>query len=265
MENRDMLVDCNEAGTHVAGNFIYQLDYQGYAASPAIRVLLLANDMMQDSYVAPSLLDDEWSVTRVVSVDTMIAAATTSEFDIVVVDLRPDLLGYQAVRRLRMAHLHLPVLFVSARSTKDAFDCAFAVGADDVVVLPLDRADLKKRLMSLVAGAGTSKRAPTINIGRLEIDLEGRYARVAGAPLALNSHEYAACELLASRNGAPVGKSAILDRAYDGAVAPNRNVDQLMSRLRSKLAQAGADNLIQTVAGLGYAMSSSQPVAARAI
>jgi DNA-binding response OmpR family regulator len=260
-----MLVDCNDAVTYVADTLMYQSDCLGFTASSAIRVLVLANDMKQDGCAAPSLLDDEWSVTRVVSADAMMMAARTFEFDVVVVDLRPDLLGYEAVRQLRMAHFDLPVLFVSARSTLDAFNRAIAVGADDVVVLPLDHADLKKRLMSLLAGAGTSKRAQTINIGRLELDLEGRYARVAGTPLSLNSHEYAACELLASRNGAPVGKNTILDRACDGAVAPNGNVDQLMSRLRSKLAQAGADNLIQTVAGLGYALSSGHPVAARAI
>ena len=253
-----MLVDYSDTVSDASDGLIYQSECQDSESSHSIQVLLLANDMMPGNCVTASLIDDDWNVTRVEDIETMIAAAKSCAFNIIVVDLRPDLLGYQAVRQLRMAHLDLPVLFVSACSTSDALNRAFSVGADDVVIPPLHQADLKNRMLALLARAGTCKRPATVRVGRLEFDLAGRYAHVAGKPLSLNSHEYAACELLVSRNGAPVGKNALLQQAYDGDQPAKGNVDKLMSRLRSKLADAGADNLIQTFSGLGYALNCSR-------
>jgi len=252
-----MQVSQNTSVSPVANLPMLEVEYRGGGAFPAIRVLLLANDMMPSGCVASSLTDADCTVTRAESVDRAIALAKIEDFDVVVVDFRPDLLGYQAVCQLRMAHIDLPLLFVSARSSVDAFNRAYAVGADDVAVLPLDQDDLKARMASLTARARASQRSQTMQVGRLEIDLTERYARVDGRPLSLYSDEYAAFEVLVSRNGAPVGKNTILAHAYDDAdVSSHGNAGTLMNRLRRKLAKAGAGDLIQTMGGLGYAIGN---------
>ena len=252
-----MLIAHHDPVADTPDMLIYAADCRDLTAAHSTRVLFLANDMMPGGCAVPSLTDAGCSVARAESADAAIALTRTEDFDIVVVDFRPDLLGYQAIRQLRMAHIGLPVLFVSARSTADAFDRAYAAGADDVAVFPVDQADLKRRLTSLATPAGATRRAQTMRVGRLEIDLAGRHAQIDGKPLTLYSDEYAAFELLVSRNGAPVGKNAILKHAYDDR-ASQGNADTLMSRLRRKLAKAGAADLIETVWGLGYAMGNSR-------
>jgi two-component system cell cycle response regulator CtrA len=252
-----MLIAGHDPVAHTPNALSHEMDCRHLTALRSTRVLLLANDMMPSGSVAPSLTDADCRVTQAGTVDAMIALTKADDFDLIVVDFRPDVLGYQAVRQLRMAHIDIPILFVSARSTSDAFDRAYAVGADDVAVLPLDRAELKIRMASLAIGAGARGHAHTMRVGRLEIDLAGRYARVDGKPLPLYSDEYAAFELLVSRNGAPVGKGAILKHAYDDEdLTAQGDVDTLMSRLRRKLAAAGAGDPIQTVRRLGYALGN---------
>jgi two-component system cell cycle response regulator CtrA len=237
---------------------IYKVDCRHSSTTRKTRVLLLANDLMPSDCVAHALAEADCSVVHAGSADTAIALIGVDDFDVVVVDFRPDLLGYQAICQLRLAHIDLPVLFVSARSTLDAFNRAYAVGADEVAVLPFDLPDLKARLELLTRRAGVSRRLQTIQVGRLEIDLEERHARVDGRALPLYSDEYAAFELLVSRNGAPVGKSAILGHAYDTDGAPRGNVDVLINRLRRKLAKAGVGDLIQSFGGLGYRLAAGQ-------
>ena len=233
---------------------IYEADRRSLPISRTTRVLLLANDMMSGDGATQPLNGASCSVSRVGSVDKAISLTGTDSFDVIVIDFRPDLLGHQAIRQLRMAHVDLPICFVSARSTADARDRAFAVGADDVVVLPFDQAGLRQRLEALAKRAGAARCPQKMQVGRLEIDLAERHARVDGRALPLYSDEYAAFELLVSRNGAPVGKSAILLHAYEADGASPGSAGTLISRLRRKLAKAGAGDLIQSFGGLGYGL-----------
>jgi DNA-binding response OmpR family regulator len=71
-------------------------------------------------------------------------------FDIVAVDIRPDMLGYDAICVLRTARVALPLLFISARSTQEACRHALSLGADAVGVLPFDDHAISSRILALI-------------------------------------------------------------------------------------------------------------------
>jgi two-component system cell cycle response regulator CtrA len=76
---------------------------------------------------------------------------------------------------------------------------------------------------------------------------------VAGAQVHLTGKEYSILELLMLRKGMVLTKEAFLNHLYGGVNdADNRITIYFMSKLRKKLAQAGAPNLISTVPGHGY-------------
>lgn len=105
--------------------------------SKAVRGLVLANDMLSDD-CGSLLVSAGCETVTVGSVEEALSLLAATEFAVLVIDFRPDLLGHQAVCQLRMAQMELPVLFVSARFAADAVQRACDVGADDVAVLPLD-------------------------------------------------------------------------------------------------------------------------------
>ena len=77
----------------------------------------------------------------------------------------------------------------------------------------------------------------------------------------LTGKEYAILELLVLRKGMVLTKEAFLNHLYGGMDEPEMKIiDVFICKLRKKLAQAGADNLIGTVWGRGYMMR--EPVAA---
>ena len=76
-----------------------------------------------------------------------------------------------------------------------------------------------------------------------------------GQAVHLTGKEYAILELLVLRKGMVLTKEAFLNHLYGGMDEPEMKIiDVFICKLRKKLAQAGAGNLIGTVWGRGYMM-----------
>jgi DNA-binding response OmpR family regulator len=227
------------------------------------RVILLSNDMMAQQGGRDALVNANCLVTLTPSVEEAIAIAHDDECDIIVVDFRPDILGYQAVCRLRAAGVELPILFISARSSADAHERALDAGADDVIVMPLDEVELKTHIVALSNIAMISRAPHFPRVGSLCLDMIQRRILVDDEALALTRSEYAVLELLMSRNGDPTARAQIeASVAAAGDPSPKRHLDALIARLRGKLDAAGVNDTIGVVRGFGYALhhASAMPV-----
>ncbi len=177
------------------------------------------------------------------------------DYDVVVLDLMlPDMDGYDVVRRMRAGRIEVPVLILSGLSRPQAKVKGFGLGADDFITKPFDKAELLARIQAVVRRSkGYSQ--PTLHIGPLRLNLDSREVMVGGAPVHLTGKEYAILELLVLRKGMVLTKEAFLNHLYGGMDEPEMKIiDVFICKLRKKLAQAGADNLIGTVWGRGYMM-----------
>jgi two-component system cell cycle response regulator CtrA len=177
------------------------------------------------------------------------------DYDIVVLDLMlPDMDGYEVVRRIRAGRIDVPVLILSGLTRPQAKVKGFGLGADDFITKPFDKAELLARIQALVRRSkGYSQ--PTLRIGTMQLNLDSREVVVAGRPVHLTGKEYAILELLVLRKGMVLTKETFLNHLYGGMDEPEMKIiDVFICKLRKKLAQAGAENLIGTVWGRGYMM-----------
>jgi len=181
------------------------------------------------------------------------------DYDIVVLDLMlPDMEGYEVVRRMRAARVETPVLILSGLSRPQAKVKALGMGADDFMSKPFDKAELLARMQAIVRRSkGFSQ--PMLRIGALQLNLDSREVLANGKPVHLTGKEYAILELLVLRKGMVLTKEAFLNHLYGGMDEPEMKIiDVFICKLRKKLAQAGAGNLIGTVWGRGYMMRDPQ-------
>jgi len=175
------------------------------------------------------------------------------DYDIVILDLMlPDMDGFEVVRRMRVGRIEVPVLILSGLTRPQAKVKGLGLGADDFITKPFDRAELLARIQAIVRRSkGYSQ--PTLRIGTLQLNLDSREVLVAGRPVHLTGKEYAILELLVLRKGMVLTKETFLNHLYGGMDEPEMKIiDVFICKLRKKLAQAGADNLIGTVWGRGY-------------
>ncbi len=177
------------------------------------------------------------------------------DYDIVVLDLLlPDMEGFEVVRRMRSSRVETPVLILSGLNRPNAKVKGFGMGADDYITKPFDKAELIARIQAVIRRSkGYSQ--PVLKIGPLQLNLDSREVQSDGQAVHLTGKEYAILELLVLRRGMVLTKEAFLNHLYGGIDEPEMKIiDVFICKLRKKLAQAGAGNLIGTVWGRGYMM-----------
>ena len=218
-----------------------------------MRVLLVEDDVTAARGITLMLKADGAIVDQTDTGEEALELARHYDYDIVVLDLMlPDMEGYEVVRRMRAARQDTPVLILSGVNRPQAKVKGFGVGADDFISKPFDKAELIARLQAIVRRSkGHSQ--PTLRVGNLLLNLESRDVTVDGAPVHLTGKEYAILELLVLRKGMVLTKEVFLNHLYGGMDEPEMKIiDVFICKLRKKLAQAGAGNLIGTVWGRGY-------------
>lgn len=160
--------------------------------------------------------------------------------------------GAEFIRRLRGGGCQLPAValgrLLDGRSRARMLDA----GADDVIDMPCDTAELCARLRAVVRRARGFTRS-ILGVGPLELHMDSRSAIAHGRDLHLSPSEYKALELLTLRKGTVVSKTALMDLLYGEFDEPDvKSLNVLMHRLRKRLATAGLATLVRTVWGTGY-------------
>ena len=184
--------------------------------------------------------------------------------DLVVLDINmPRMDGLEVCRRLRggEGRADIPILFLSSRDDEIDRVLGIELGADDYVVKPFSPREVVARVMAILRR--TSARAPNVedgrdlSHGRLRLDLEGWRALWNEVEIALTVTEFQILRLLASMPGRVFSRDAIIDRLHGpGFAVTDRTIDSHIRNLRGKFAKAGADDLIETRAGIGYRLGS---------
>jgi two-component system cell cycle response regulator CtrA len=220
-----------------------------------MRVLLVEDDITAARGVALMLKSSGAVVNHVDTGEEALELARHYDYDIIILDLiLPDIEGFDVVRRLRVARNDTPVLILSALARPAAKVKALGLGADDFITKPFDRAELLARIQAIVRRSKGFSQS-TLYIGPLRLNMDSREATIEGQVVPLTGKEYSILELLALRKGMVLTKEAFLNHLYGGMDEPEMKIiDVFVCKLRKKLAQAGADNMIGTIWGRGYMM-----------
>jgi two-component system cell cycle response regulator CtrA len=218
-----------------------------------MRILLVEDDRALTQSLVATLKAASMVVDAVETGEEALEYCRLYDFDMVLLDSAlPDMEGHDVVRRLRAARLATPVLMLSETSSPQAKVKGFAAGADDVIAKPFDTQELVARIQAVVRRAKGFAQS-SLSIGDLTLNLGSREVTAAGTQIHLTGKEYAILELLVLRKGMVLTKEAFLNHLYGGMDEPEvKIIDVFICKLRKKLAQAGADNVIGTVWGRGY-------------
>lgn len=182
------------------------------------------------------------------------------DYDIALIELLlPDVEGYEVVRRMRKMHVETPVVILSELSRPQAKIKAFAIGADDFIIKPFNGGELLARIHAIVRRSKGFSHA-ALELGPLVLNLDRQEVTVNGNLVHLTNKEYAILELLVLRKGVALTKETFLNHLYGGLDEPEiKIIDVFICKLRKKLAQAGAPNLIGTIWGKGYILRPMLP------
>ncbi|HEV8419779.1 MAG TPA: response regulator transcription factor [Actinomycetota bacterium] len=187
--------------------------------------------------------------------ETALDTLTTTEVDLVILDLGlPGIDGVEVIRRLR-SWKEVPVIVLSVRDAQADKVAALDAGADDYVTKPFGMDELQARMRAVLRRKGAGEEArPVVRVGNLQIDLARRLVTRGREPVHLTPTEFALLELFATNPGKLLTHRWLLQKVWGNAYRDESHyVRVFVAGLRKKLEpDPGSPSLILTEPGVGY-------------
>ena len=178
-----------------------------------------------------------------------------------VVDLGlPDRDGLELLREVRSSDEtfsridpRLPVILLTGRGDEVDRVRGFERGCDDYLVKPFSYAELRGRIAAILRRSSRRPGAGRLKVGPLELDPLARRVELDGRALSLSKKEFSLLRALAVEPARVFTREELLRGVWGFRdLVPTRTLDSHASRLRRKLAEAGAPGMIVNVWGIGY-------------
>ncbi len=167
-----------------------------------------------------------------------------------------EMSGYKLLQRLRGddATKDIPVIFCSAKDTKDDAITGLNLGADDYIAKPFLAREVVARVKSVLRRSGSNSNVShvvTVEFDGLVLDLNSKQCTLQGAPVAMTKKEFEILALLLQNRNTIFSRQDILDRVWENEVVVlDRTIDVFITRLRKKIGDKGKH--IVTRLGYGY-------------
>ncbi len=179
--------------------------------------------------------------------------------DLILLDIRmpgPD--GLDVLQTIRNDS-HVPIIMLTALSDDIEKLLSLRLGADDYITKPFNPAEVIARIRTVLRRSmrPLENKNPMLRIGRLTIDQEAHTVLLSdsgGNPheIPLTLTEFRLLTHLAEQPRRCFSRQDLIEACLPESDALDRVIDSHLSKLRRKLSDAGGEDLIQTVRGVGY-------------
>lgn len=195
--------------------------------------------------------------------EDLLRAIRIKEPDMIVLDIMlPGISGLDICRELRKTS-DVPIIFISARD--DTFDkvLGLELGSDDYIAKPFSPRELVARMKTIFRrikdpenSAVPEPKTQDVQILDITIRPNERVVYKEGEPIELTIKEYDLFTFLATNRNMVFNRDQLLTAVWgQDFYGDSRSVDDLVKRIRKKLARAGSTLEITTVWGYGYKIS----------
>ena len=221
-------------------------------------ILVVEDDGTVRNLITTTLKSNEYRYLTAHDGGSAIAAASTQQPDIVLLDLGlPDMDGVEIIRRIRFWS-QMPIIVISARSEDTDKIAALDAGADDYLTKPFSVAELLARLrvtQRRLAAQENRTGESTFRNGSLLIDYGAGCAYLDGTPIKLTPTEYKLLCLLAKDVGKVLTHTYLTNKIWGSCWESDMaSLRVHMATLRRKLEKDSSVQYIQTHIGIGYRM-----------
>ena len=226
------------------------------ASEQPARILVVDDEPMVRDMLSVALQAVGDEVLAVDSGESALAILEQGSFDLVILAAAlPGISGFETLRQIR-AKSDVPVVMVTAASTLTERVAGFDLGADDYLVKPLEIAELSRRVRAILRrsrGTGVRKADELVGPDGLVMRLRSHALLVGAEEVMLTPKEFAVLRLLLEHRGEVINPDELSMKIWGYETFGSRNfVEAHVSRLRAKLAKAGASDVVTTMRGVGY-------------
>jgi two-component system catabolic regulation response regulator CreB len=226
-----------------------------------MRILLVEDEPSIADTLIYALKTERFEVEHSLTGGDALELHADDPFDFVILDIGlPDMTGLEVCKRLRETSA-VPILFLTARDGELDRVLGLEIGGDDYVTKPFSPREIVARVRAILRrsqGEAPSKAtsSPSNSATPLAHDEAGMRILCRGEILDLTAHEYKLLLVFLRQPNRVYTRDQLLDHAWqDPGAVTDRTIDAHIKTIRAKLRALapGAEDLIQTRRGLGYA------------
>ena len=203
------------------------------------------------SYLTGNDFVCEWVTTTQAAIDKI----SNYDYDCILLDLMlPDGDGFSVLQELKKQNKTEGVIILSAKENLETRIEGFQLGADDFMTKPLHLSELLVRIQALIRRKNFNGNNLVV-FNEIEIDTLAKAIKVKNKQIAVTKKEIDLLLYLIGNLNKVLSKSAIAEHLSGDMADMLDNHDFVyahIKNLKNKLKEAGCDDYIKTVYGLGY-------------
>lgn len=174
----------------------------------------------------------------------------------VVLDLMlPNKDGLTICREVRQFS-QVPILMLTARVDEIDRLNGLGIGADDYVCKPFSAREVVARIETILRRVHPTileQSSSKLQYESVSLDLDKFICNIRDNAVELTPVEFRLLWALMEKPGKVLSREILMSRCYqDERIVSNRTIDSHMKNLRTKLTKSGADNILQSIYGVGY-------------
>ncbi len=182
-----------------------------------------------------------------------------SSYSLILLDIMMgETSGYKMLQILRTNEetKAIPVIFCSAKDTKDDTIMGLNLGADDYIAKPFLPREVVARVRSVLrrfsaSAAADLLAASIVEFGGLRLDLNRKECTLNGEQIPMTKKEFEILAMFLQNQNTIFSRQDILNRVWDNeVVVVDRTIDVFITRIRKKIGDMGKH--IVTRLGYGY-------------
>ena len=170
--------------------------------------------------------------------------------DLIILDIMlPEVDGFTILTEIRKVDGKVPVICVSAKSDEISFVKGLNKGADDYMAKPFSVLELLARVKTNLRRA----KLYVTNADGFAVDNNVYKIFYNDKDLGLTIKEFLLLKLLIGKAGVTVSRDELFREVWgEDYMGETRTLDMHVAAIREKIKQAGGNNRIVTVRGIGY-------------
>ncbi len=225
------------------------------------RILVVEDELHIAEGILFNLEEEGHEVTHVTDGDQAVAAAVTSAFDLVLLDIMlPGMSGFEVARKLRASGNYVPILILTAKDEASDLVRGIEEGADDYLTKPFTLDELLARVRALLRRRRWDRVPDELEVsgperfGRVAVHFDRFELETPNDRIRLTTREAGLLRALIDREGEVVRRGELLEGVW--GLRPDtktRVVDTFVHRLRRYVEEDPSHpKHILSVRGHGY-------------
>lgn len=220
-----------------------------------MKILIVEDEKELSRSICEYLSGEQFVCEQAFDYNTAIEKVSLYDYACIVLDISlPDGSGMDILKELKKQNKLDGVLIVSAKDSLDDKVEGLKAGADDYLTKPFHLAELSARVAAIIRRKNFEGK-PIVHFSSLEVDLDKKEVSVLDMKVDLTRKEYELLLYFIANKEKVINKNAIAIHLWGDDMDVSGNYDFIythIKNLRRKLLQAGADDYIKSIYGIGY-------------